>query len=60
MKLFWMVMLLVTRKAVRRRSGLIVDTDTGEIIHMVGEDDSKEYNKKITAPELKSKFKGQY
>ena len=60
MKLFWMVMLLVTRKAVRRRSGLIVDTTTGEIIHMVGEDDSKEYNKKIPAAELKSKFKGQY
>ena len=60
MKLFWMVMLIITRKAMVMKNGLVVDNSTGEVIHMVRDKDSKEYNKKVTAHELRSRYKGRW
>ena len=60
MKLFWMVMLIITRKAAVMKNGLVVDNATGEVLRMVRDKDKKEYNKTITAAYLRDIFKGRW
>ena len=60
MKLFWMVMLIITRKAEVMKTGVIVDSSTGEVIRMARDKDKKAYNKKVTSEELRSRYKGRW